>query len=93
MEAFLFLALGLLVGGVIILMNLHFAEVATGTLLAILLTVQGVNSVIVGAGNRPLTRGLGPLGLVSGCSRAPLLLSLAGPRAVMPRLGFGLALL
>jgi short repeat uncharacterized protein DUF308 len=51
---FLFLAVGLLVGGVMILMKLHFAEVATGTLLAILLTVQGVNSLIVGAGNRPL---------------------------------------
>jgi uncharacterized membrane protein HdeD (DUF308 family) len=58
---FLFLALGLLVGGVIILMNLHFAEVATGTLLAILLAVQGMSSIIIGAGNRPLIRGLGPL--------------------------------
>jgi uncharacterized membrane protein HdeD (DUF308 family) len=58
---FLFLALGLLVGGVLILMNLHFAEVASGTLLAILLAVQGVNSIVVGAGNRPLIRGLGPL--------------------------------
>jgi uncharacterized membrane protein HdeD (DUF308 family) len=58
---FLFLALGLLVGGVLILMNLHFAEVASGTLLAILLAVQGVNSIVVGTGNRPLIRGLGPL--------------------------------
>ena len=58
---FSFLALGLLVGGVMILMNLHFAQVATGTLLAILLAVQGTSSIIVGAGNRPLIRGLGPI--------------------------------
>ena len=58
---FLLLALGLSVGGVLILLNLHFADVASGTLLAILITIQGVNSIIVGAGNRPLIRGLGPL--------------------------------
>ena len=58
---FLFLSLGLLVGGVMILMNLYFAQVATGTLLAILLSMQGVHSIVVGAGNRPLIRGLGPL--------------------------------
>ena len=58
---FLFLALGLFAGGALILMNVHFAEVASGTLLAILITIQGVNSIIVGAGNRPLIRGLGPL--------------------------------
>ena len=58
---FLFLALGLFVGSVLILMNLHFAAMASGTLLAILITIQGVNSIIVGAGNRPLIRGLGPL--------------------------------
>jgi uncharacterized membrane protein HdeD (DUF308 family) len=63
---FLFLALGLLIGGVVILMNLHFAEVATGTLLAILLAVQGANSIVVGAGNRPLMRGLGPLAAGAG---------------------------
>jgi hypothetical protein len=50
---FLFLAFGLLVGGVLILMNLHFAEVATGTLLAILITVQGVNSIVVWRGQSP----------------------------------------
>ena len=58
---FLFLALGLFVGGVFILMNLYFAAVASGTLLAILIAIQGVNSIIVGAGNRPLIRGFGPL--------------------------------
>jgi uncharacterized membrane protein HdeD (DUF308 family) len=45
----------------LILMNLHFAEVATGTLLAILIAIQGASSIVVGAGNRPLRRGLGPL--------------------------------
>ena len=40
------------------LMNLRFAEVATGTLLRIMIAVQGVNSLVVGAGNRPLRRGL-----------------------------------
>ena len=44
-----------------ILVNLRFAQVATGTLLAFLLTVQGANSIVIGAGNRPLIRGLGPL--------------------------------
>jgi uncharacterized membrane protein HdeD (DUF308 family) len=58
---FLVLALGLSVGGVLILLNLLFADVASGTLLAILITIQGVNSIIVGVGNRPLIRGLGPL--------------------------------
>ena len=46
---------------VLILMNLYFAAVASGTLLAILIAIQGVNSIIVGAGNRPLIRGFGPL--------------------------------
>jgi uncharacterized membrane protein HdeD (DUF308 family) len=58
---FLLLALGLCIGGALILINLRFAAVASGTLLAILITIQGVNSIVVGAGNRPLIRGLGPL--------------------------------
>ena len=58
---FLFLAVGLFAGGILILMNLHFAVVASGTLLAILITIQGIHSILVGAGNRPLIRGLGPL--------------------------------
>jgi uncharacterized membrane protein HdeD (DUF308 family) len=58
---FLVLALGLSVGGLLILLNLPFADMASGTLLAILITIQGVNSIVVGAGNRPLIRGLGPL--------------------------------
>ena len=58
---FLFLALSLVGGGVLILMNLYFAAVASGTLLAILIAIQGVDSIIVGAGNRPLIRGFGPL--------------------------------
>jgi uncharacterized membrane protein HdeD (DUF308 family) len=58
---FLVQALGLCVGGVLILINVQFAAVASGTLLAILITIQGVNSIIVGAGNRPPIRRLGPL--------------------------------
>jgi uncharacterized membrane protein HdeD (DUF308 family) len=52
---------GLFVGGILILMNLHFAVVASGTLLAILITIQGIHSILVGAGSRPLIRGVGPL--------------------------------
>ena len=37
---FLLLALGLFAGGILILMNLHFAVVASGTLLAILITIK-----------------------------------------------------
>jgi uncharacterized membrane protein HdeD (DUF308 family) len=58
---FLLLAVGLFVGGILILMNLHFAAVASGTLLAILITIQGIHSILVGAGSRPLIRGVGPL--------------------------------
>ena len=58
---FLLLAVGLFVGGILILMNLHFAVVASGTLLAILITIQGINSIHRGRGNRPLIRGVGPL--------------------------------
>jgi short repeat uncharacterized protein DUF308 len=42
---FLLLAVGLFAGGILILMNLHFAVVASGTLLAILIAIQGVNSI------------------------------------------------
>ena len=52
---------GAFVGGVLILMNLHFAVVASGTLLAILITIQGIHSILVGVGSRPLIRGVGPL--------------------------------
>ena len=58
---FLLLALGLFAGGILILMNLHFAVVASGTLLAILITIQGVHSILVGVGSRPFIRGVGPL--------------------------------
>jgi uncharacterized membrane protein HdeD (DUF308 family) len=58
---FLLLALSLFAGGILILMNLHFAVVASGTLLAILITIQGVHSILVGVGSRPFIRGVGPL--------------------------------
>ena len=92
---FLFLAVGLLVGGVMILMKLHFAEVATGTLLAILLTVQGVNSLIVGAGNRPLIRGLGPLAAGFGMLACAALIIVRWPESSDASLGLwvGLALM
>jgi uncharacterized membrane protein HdeD (DUF308 family) len=58
---FLLLALSLFAGGILILMNLHFAVVASGPLLAILITIQGIHSIFVGAASRPLIRGVGPL--------------------------------
>ncbi|HEY5814226.1 MAG TPA: DUF308 domain-containing protein [Terrimicrobiaceae bacterium] len=58
---FLLLALSLLGGGLVILMNLHLAEVATGSLLGIIIGIQGLSSLIAGSGNRPLRRALGPL--------------------------------
>ena len=70
-------------------MNLHFAEVASGTLLAILVAVQGVNSIVVGAGNRPLIRGLGPLAAGLECLPAPALFSPAGRRATTPPWALG----
>jgi uncharacterized membrane protein HdeD (DUF308 family) len=81
----LFLALGLFVGGVLILMNIHFAQLASGTLLAILIAIQGLNSIVVGAGNRPLRRGLGPLRRARPCLLARHSSSCAGRRAAMFR--------
>ena len=55
------LAFGLLLGGVLILLNRQFATVATGSLLAILIACSGVGETILGVTSRPLRRGLGPL--------------------------------
>ena len=92
---FLFLALGLVRGGFMILMNLHFAEVATGTLLATLLAVQGVSSIVVGAGNRPLIRGLGPLAAGAGMLACAALTFARWPKSsdVSVGLWVGLALI
>lgn len=90
----LFLAVGLFVGGALILMNLHFAQVATGTLLAILIAIQGLNSIVVGAGNRPLIRGLGPLAAGAAMLACAVLIALRWPESSDASLGLwvGLAL-
>ncbi|HEY5779609.1 MAG TPA: DUF308 domain-containing protein [Terrimicrobiaceae bacterium] len=90
----LFLAMGLLVGGVLTLMNLRFAEVATGTLLGIVIAVQGVNSIVVGAGNRPLRRGLGLLAAGTAMLACAILILLRWPESSDASLGLwvGLAL-
>jgi len=61
MLSILLLAAGLLLGGVLILLNRQFATVATGTLLAGLIALSGISELTVGASSRPLRRGLGPL--------------------------------
>jgi uncharacterized membrane protein HdeD (DUF308 family) len=90
----LFLAMGLLVGGVLTLMNLRFAEVATGTLLGIVIAVQGMNSIVVGAGNRPLRRGLGLLAAGTAMLACAILILLRWPESSDASLGLwvGLAL-
>jgi uncharacterized membrane protein HdeD (DUF308 family) len=91
---FLFLAVGLFVGGALILMNLHFAQVATGTLLGIVIALQGVNSIVVGAGNRPLRRGLGPLAAGAAMLACAVLIFMRWPETSDLSLGLwvGLAL-
>jgi uncharacterized membrane protein HdeD (DUF308 family) len=54
-------SLGLLIGGSLVILNRHLTTVATGTLLGILLTVEGVGSLGLGITSRPFRRGLGPL--------------------------------
>jgi uncharacterized membrane protein HdeD (DUF308 family) len=54
-------SLGLLIGGSLMALNRPLTTVATGTLLGILLTVEGLGSVGLGITSRPLRRGLGPL--------------------------------
>lgn len=57
----LLIALGLLISGVLLLLNRPVATVATGTLIGILLTVEGFGFLGLGITSRPLRRGLGPL--------------------------------
>lgn len=52
-------ALGCLVAGALILLNRQLAAMATGTLIAAIIAVQGISSIIVGAGTRPIWRGAG----------------------------------
>jgi len=57
----LLLALGLLVGGILLVLDRPVSSVAAGTLIGIVLTVEGFVSLGVGITSRPLRRGLGPL--------------------------------
>jgi len=52
-------ALGCIAAGVLIVLNLQFAALATGTLVAVIIAVQGGSSILIGAAVRPLWRGLG----------------------------------
>ena len=61
MLSILLLAAGLLLGGVLILLNCQFAVVATGTLLAGLTALSGISELTLGITGRPLRRGVGPL--------------------------------
>jgi|GEM_PF-1310766 len=54
-------ALGLLIGGGLLVFDRPLTAVATATLLGILLTIEGFGSVGLGITSRPLCRGLGPL--------------------------------
>jgi uncharacterized membrane protein HdeD (DUF308 family) len=57
----LLIALGLLISGVLLVLNRPVATLATGTLIGILLTVDGLGFLGLGITSRPLRRGLGPL--------------------------------
>ncbi len=54
-------SLGLLIGGGLMLLYRPLTTVATGTLLGILLTVEGLGFLGLGITSRPFHRGLGPL--------------------------------
>jgi uncharacterized membrane protein HdeD (DUF308 family) len=54
-------ALGLLIGGGLLVFDRPLTAGATATLLGILLTIEGFGSVGLGITSRPLRRGLGPL--------------------------------
>ena len=90
----LFVALGLLLGGAFILLNRQFAEVASGTLLAIVIAVQGASSLGLGASSRPLRRGLGPLAAGLAMLACAILILLRWPESSDASLGLwvGLAL-
>jgi uncharacterized membrane protein HdeD (DUF308 family) len=62
MLSILLTAAGLLLTGVLILLDRYFAAIAMGTLLTILIGMYGLSSVALGVSSRPLRRGLGPLG-------------------------------
>ncbi len=90
----LLLAVGLFLGGAFILMNRQFAEVASGTLLAIVIAIQGASSVGLGVSSRPLRRGLGPLAAGLAMFACAILILLRWPESSDTSLGLwvGLAL-
>ena len=54
-------ALGLLIGGSLLVLDRPLTTMAAGTLLGILLMIEGLGSLGLGFTSRPLRRGLGPL--------------------------------
>jgi uncharacterized membrane protein HdeD (DUF308 family) len=54
-------ALGLIIGGTLLLLDRPLTTIAAGTLLGILLMIEGFGSLALGITSRPLLRGLGPL--------------------------------
>jgi len=54
-------ALGLIIGGTLLVLDRPLTTIAAGTLLGILLTIEGFGSLALGITSRPLLRGLGPL--------------------------------
>ncbi len=85
---------GSIVGDAFILMNRQFAEVASGTLLAIVIAIQGASSLGLGASSRPLRRGLGPLAAGLAMLACATLILLRWPESSDASLGLwvGLAL-
>ncbi len=57
----LLVAVGLLIGGGLIMLNRYFTAIATGTLLGILLAAEGLGSLGLGLTSRPFRRAVGPL--------------------------------
>jgi uncharacterized membrane protein HdeD (DUF308 family) len=62
MLSILLTAAGLLLAGILILIDRYLAAIAMGKLLTILIAAYGLGSVVLGMSSRPLRRGLGPLG-------------------------------
>jgi uncharacterized membrane protein HdeD (DUF308 family) len=62
MLSILLTAAGLLLAGILILIDRYFAAIATWKLLTILIAAYGVACAALGVSSRPLRRGLGPLG-------------------------------
>jgi uncharacterized membrane protein HdeD (DUF308 family) len=90
----LLVAVGLFLGGAFIQMNRQFAEVASGTLLAIVIAIQGASSLGLSASSRPLRRGLGPLAAGVAMLACATLILLRWPESSDASLGLwvGLAL-